>query len=136
MRRVLLGVAAMTAVAGCAPVQPPGGAMSAEAAPARARQCFSSENVNGFRVVDGQTVDLTIGANRVFRAQLLGTCPELRDVFSLGVRTRGGATFVCDDNDVDLVVPGRALGPRICPVTSLRERTRAELDAERAAPRR
>ena len=130
----LLGLALAPALtlagAGCAP-NPPMGAASATAPAASARQCFSAANVNGFRLVDDRTVDLTVGASRVFRAELLGTCPDVRNAVGLGVRTRAGSSFVCEDLDVELVVPG-SLGPRVCPVTALRMRTPAEMEAERA----
>lgn len=88
--------------------------------------------VNGFRVVDSQTVDLNVGAGRVFRLSLLGVCPDVRDAVSVGVRTRGGSSYICDDNDVELVVPSTA-GPRACLATGLRQRSPEELAAERAA---
>jgi hypothetical protein len=99
------------------------------------RQCFNAANVTGFRQVDSRTVDLDVGASRVFRAELVGTCPEVREAVSLGVRTRSGSGFICDDLDVELIVPSSLTGPRACQVVSLRRRTPEELAAERAARR-
>lgn len=131
----MLGAAAL-AVAGCAPVDAGGTMASGTTASGAPRQCFNAALVSGFRRVDERTVDLTVGANRVFRVGLIGTCPEVEDALSLGVRTRGGSSFVCNDLDVDLIVPNSVGGPRLCPATSLRQLTSAEVDAERASRRR
>ena len=129
-RWILAGVIAAGAV-GCAPVDPAG---SPKTASATARQCFNAGNVNGFQVVDTRTVDLNVGANRVFRLELLGTCPDVRDAVGVAVRTRGGSSYICEDNDVELLVPSQT-GPRVCPATGLRQRSPQELAAERAARR-
>ncbi len=99
------------------------------------RQCFSSQSVSGFNQVGDRAVDLTVGANRVYRAELFGVCPEVRSAVDLGVRTRAGGTFVCDDLDLELVVPSDvpSRGPNICQVRSLRQLTPAEIEAERRA---
>jgi hypothetical protein len=48
------------------------------------------------------------------------------------VRARsGGSSFVCDDRDLDLIVPS-SLGPQVCRAVSVRRRTEAEVAAERA----
>jgi hypothetical protein len=129
-------VVAGVAAASCAPTTPGGGVQAERTASGAVRQCFTANNVNGFSRVDSQTVDLKVGARRVFRVGLLGTCPEVSDAVAIGVRTRSGSSYVCEDNDVDLIVPGSIGGPRRCPATSLREISRAELEAERAARRR
>ncbi len=129
-RWVLAGLATVAAE-GCAPVDP---ATPGPAASVTARQCFNARNVNGFQVVDDRTVDLNVGANRVFRLQLLGTCPDVRDAVGVAVRTRGGSSYVCEDNDVELVVPSQ-IGPRVCPAVGLRQRSPEERAAERAGGR-
>lgn len=131
MERWLLAGMIAAAATGCAPVDPAG---SPPTASATARQCFNAGNVNGFQVVDARTVDLNVGASRVFRLQLLGTCPDVRDAVGVAVRARSGSSYICEDNDVELLVPSQS-GPRVCPATGLRQRTPAELEAERAARR-
>jgi hypothetical protein len=125
------GVSAAFAV-GCAPAQPISREPAQTASPRAERRCFNASNVNGFQVVDGRTVDLTVGAGRIFRLELLGVCPDVRDAVGVAVRTRGGSSYVCDDNDLELVVPSQT-GPRVCPVTGLRQRSAQELAAERQA---
>ena len=136
MRRSALIIAAAAAVAAaCAPMEPAGRVQAGVQAGAPQRQCFNAASVTGFRQVDTRTVDLTVGASRVFRVELLGVCPEVREAVSLGVRARSGSSFICDDLDMELIVPSSLTGPRACPVVSLRQRTPAELAAERAVRR-
>ena len=135
MKRAALMVAVGMAAAACAPMVPGGAPEPSAQAGAPRRQCFNAGNVTGFRQVDTRTVDLDVGASRVFRVGLVGTCPEVREAVSLGVRTRGGSSFICDDLDVELMVPSSLTGPRVCPAVSLRQRTPQELAAERAARR-
>ena len=135
MNRAALMVAVAAALTACAPAAPGGPSETGTQAGAPRRQCFNAANVTGFRQVDARTVDLDVGASRVFRVGLVGTCPEVREAVSLGVRTRGGSSFICDDLDVELMVPSSLTGPRVCPAVSLRQRTPQELAAERAARR-
>jgi hypothetical protein len=139
MRRSALIIAAVAIAAACAPMEPAGpvqaGAQDSAQAGASRRQCFNAANVTGFRQIDARTVDLNVGASRVFRVELVGTCPEVREAVSLGVRARSGSSFICDDLDVELIVPSSVTGPRVCPAVSLRQRTPAELESERAARR-
>jgi len=131
MRPPVAALLASAALAACAPALP-AQAPQVSAAAAPARQCFSSANVTGFQTVDDRSVDLTVGASRVFRVTLFGTCPDLRSAASVGVRARsGGSSFVCDDRDLDLIVPS-SLGPQVCRAASVRRRTEAEVAAERA----
>jgi hypothetical protein len=135
MKRLALIIATGAAAAACAPRAPAGPALAGAQAAAPRRQCFNAANVTGFRVVDPRTVDLDVGASRVFRVGLLGVCPEVREAVAVGVRARSGSSFVCDDLDVELIVPSSLTGPRACPAVSLRPRTPEELAAERAARR-
>jgi hypothetical protein len=121
-------------VASCAPAQPISQEPAQAASLAAERRCFNASNVNGFQVVDSRTVDLTIGAGRIYRLELLGVCPDVRDAVGVAVRTRGGSSYVCEDNDLELVVPSQT-GPRVCPATGLRQRSAQELAAERATRR-
>ena len=105
---------------------------AAPSAAAGQRQCFNAGNVSGFRVVDDRTVDLDVGANQSYRAQLFGTCPDVRGALGVGLRTRGGSSFVCDDQDLELVVPSESRNEvRTCQVTALRRLTEAEVAARK-----
>ncbi len=135
MRSFLLLTALGLALSGCAP-QPAVGPMASGAAAAgkSPRQCFNADNINGFRVVNDRTVDLDVGASRVFRAQLFGICPDIVSATGVGVLTRSGGSFVCDDLDLELIVPSIApTGPRRCPINGLRQLTEAEVQASKQA---
>jgi hypothetical protein len=99
-----------------------------------ARQCFNANNISGFRVVNDRTVDLDVGASRVYRAQLFGICPDIVSATGVGVLTRSGGSFICDDLDLELIVPSIApTGPRRCPINGLRQLTEAEVQASKQA---
>ena len=133
MRRIIAATfAALSAAAACAP-QSPAGMGATPPRPGAARQCFSSQNVSGFSLVGDRAVDLRVGANQIYRAELFGYCPELRSAIGLGVRARGGSSFVCDDLDLELIVPSDipSRGPNVCQIRALRRLTAAEIEAER-----
>lgn len=136
MRAALAASLTLLALAACAPQARTGAATSPTGAtqagaPAQ-RQCFNAGDVSGFRVIDGRTVDLDVGANRSYRVRLFGTCPDMRGAVGVGLRTRGGSSFVCDDQDLELVVPSESRREvRSCPVTALRRLTEAEVAARR-----
>lgn len=97
------------------------------------KSCFYSREISGFRAVDDDTVDLTVGVNDVYRVTTLGVCSDLSWAEGIGVKTRAGGDFICDSMDIDLIVPrtgGRAEGgPDRCPVASLRKLTPEEAKA-------
>lgn len=128
MRRLILPVllaAGLVAPAATAPVT---AAAAAAAKPATDRACFRSDDLRNFRAVDDRTVNLLVGARDVYQAQLFGTCSDIETALSVGIRTRGGASFICSGLDLDLVVPG-SIGPQTCPITSLRKLSPEEVAA-------
>ncbi len=127
MRRAAVFGAAGLALAACAPY-PPGPPPHAARAPAR--QCFYAGEVNGYREAGRDHVDLLVGANRVFRVELFGACPDIDWSNEIGVRGRGGVSYICDGVDVEFIVPNAGLGPpRRCAARSVRLLTRAEAAA-------
>lgn len=130
---VLASALALSVGAACAP-QPMSGMGPTASMGGDARRCFRAQEVNGFRQASDRTVDLTVGANRVYRVDLFGVCPDLRAAVGVAVRTRGGSSYVCEGPDVELIVPSE-IGPNQCLGRSIRQRTDAELQAERAARR-
>lgn len=126
MKPILAAVLVLAAAA-CAPQAP---APAPQLAGAPGQQCFHAGSVNGFRDVDDETVDLTVGPNEVYRVQVFGLCPDLDQVRGVGVRTRGASSWVCQGADMELVVP-MSFGPRACPARSLRKLTHAEIAAGR-----
>jgi len=118
-----LGLTAAGASAVASPDTPP---------PAGERSCFFADQVNGWRSErDERTVYLEVGPNRVYRADLFSRCVGVDDALTIGIRTRGGGSSICDGMDVELVV-GSAIGPQTCPVTRLTRLTPEEVAALKA----
>ena len=126
-------VAALAAGA-CAPQPPAASPMQTAAAP-QARECFHTGSVTNYREIDDRHVDLTVGVNRVYRVELFGACPDVDWASRIAVRSRSGGSFICRGQDVELIVPRSGVGPDRCPVRSIRQLTREEIAAERAARR-
>lgn len=125
----------LSSAAACAPQtasRSTAGPVVLQAGASGPRQCFNASSVSGFRVVNDRTVDLDVGANRSYRAELLGTCPDVRGALGVGIQTQGGSGFVCDDLDLELIVPSESRQDiRRCPVTALRRLSDAEIAARR-----
>ena len=130
MKPALAAAVLALLAAGCAPQSPPPERQMV-GADGRLAQCFHANNVNGFRSVNRETVDLTVGPDRVYRVELFGLCPDMDQAMALGVRTRGGSSWVCEGQDIEVIVPMEGIGPRRCPGRSVRMLTQAELEASK-----
>ena len=97
------------------------------------RQCFRPGDVNSFSPVGDDVVYLRVGANRWFRAEILGTCPDIDYSQRVAIRSRG-TNWVCQGMDAEFFVPG-PLGVDRCPITSVRRLTDEEVQAYRAQQR-
>jgi len=98
-------------------------------AAAAGRQCFWAEQVNNWTAADDEkTAYLKVGVKDVYRADLFGPCMDLDTAQSIGVRTRGGGSSICDGMDVELIV-GSPLGPQRCQVSKLTKLTPEEIAA-------
>jgi hypothetical protein len=95
------------------------------------RSCFLPSQVSGFTPVGRDVVDVRVGASRVFRLELLGTCQNVDWAQRIGTRSRGGGSWVCQGLDAEIISPEPG-GPRTCPVRSVRELSREEIEAGRA----
>ena len=93
----------------------------------QARQCFRAAEVNGFTARNDREVDIRVGARRHYRLSLYGSCPA---DFSLrvGIRTRGGSSWICEGADAELLVRGPT-GPERCLVRDIRLLTPDEVSA-------
>ena len=123
---LLLPLAALCA---CVAESGESGTMGA-AAQQGGRQCFRPQDVNSFSPEGDDVVYLRVGANRYYRAEILGTCPDIDFAQSVAIRSRG-TNWVCQGLDAEFFVPG-PLGTDRCPITSLRRLTDAEVEAYRA----
>ena len=126
--RAVLAAAAGAALAACAPYPPQ--APAPQAGAAAPRQCFHAARVHSYREAGRDHVDLLVGANETWRVQLFGACPDIDWTNSLGVRTRGGGSYICDGFDVEFIVPSPGAGrPGRCGARSVRRLTPAEAAA-------
>lgn len=92
-------------------------------------QCFRPQDVNGFNPQGDDVVYLRVGANDIYRAEILGTCPDIDFSHRVAIRSRG-TSWVCQGFDAEFIVPG-PLGVDRCPITSLRKLGEAEVRAYR-----
>jgi hypothetical protein len=111
--------------AACAPVAEP----TPTGAAAEPRQCFQASSMNGFRVVDRDTVDFQVGPRQVYRAELFGACIGLQEATSLGLQGRGGSGTVCGGADAVILIPQSPVGPQRCQARNLRQLTPEEVAA-------
>lgn len=88
----------------------------------RSDQCFLPSHINGFSVVDRDTVDVRVGANAVYRLEVGNACLEIGRALQIGVLPAPGNTYVCEAMDADLIVPSDT-GEQRCPVLSVHKLT-------------
>jgi hypothetical protein len=98
------------------------------------RQCFLPQQVNGFHAPNDETVYVTVGARRIFRLQTVGTCPHSDWSQRIGIRSRGGASWICQGLDADLIVPS-PIGVQRCPVTNVHQLSEEEVRQYRESRR-
>lgn len=120
-------------LAGCAGAPP--AASTGQGAPASAvaaasggeRSCFWSRNVNGFRALDDDTVNLRVGVKDVYQLELLGRCPDVDWAQGIALESRGGS-FICSGLDATIISPS-SIGPQRCAVRTLRKLSDQEVAA-------
>lgn len=88
-------------------------------------QCFRADDINGFSVVDDQTVDVSIGPRDVWRLTLFSPARDIDTSLRIGVEARGGS-WVCQGMDATVIAPG-PIGVQRYPVTTVRKLTPEEL---------
>ena len=77
---------------------------------------------------------VTVGANRNYLLDILGTCPDIDWSLRIGLRSTSGSNWVCQGQDAELLVPGSTMIDR-CPVLGVRALTLDEARALRARSR-
>jgi hypothetical protein len=127
--RVAAALLSFASLSACVAEESEPGTATAAAA-GSGRQCFRPGDVNSFSPQGDDVVYLRVGANRWFRAEILGTCPDIDFSQRVAIRSRG-TSWVCQGLDAEFIVPG-PLGLDRCPITSLRRLTDAEVEAYRA----
>jgi hypothetical protein len=95
------------------------------------RDCFRAHDVNGYTVVDDRTVDVSVGANRVYRLTLFSDAHDIDFGHTIAIESRGGLS-ICSGLDATIIVPS-TIGPRRYPVTEVRRLSKEEIAARKAA---
>ena len=127
--RLLILAAGAAALAGACAMDGP--APRAQAAAAGERQCFLASRANGFRAIDRDTVLVEVGARTLYELRLFASCPDINWEHRIGIRTRGGGSWVCSGHDAELLVSS-PVGVQTCLVTGVRKLTPPEVEAVRA----
>ena len=130
MRSASIVFASLASLAAACAMQGPSAQTAAAAGRTPARQCFLARQVNGYSPVSDDIVDVQVGANRYYRLELSGACPN--SVFSrrVALRTTGGGSWICQGLDAEIIVPDPA-GPQRCLVTEVVPITKADWIAGR-----
>jgi hypothetical protein len=121
--RFLIGLLALSGILVAAP------AFAADAKPKAERSCFRAQEINGFNVVDKQTVDVSISQKTVYRLTLFAPSPDINWTQRIGVESRG-SSWICSGMDATIIVPGD-IGIGRYPVTDVRKLTPEEIQASR-----
>ena len=124
-----LSAAALLA-ASCAPTTSTG--ESADAAPPRARQCFSVQQVTNFRQGRPDQVFLRVGRNDVYELNAAGGCNSANFATRLAiVPDMGGmaSSRLCTDDWARVIVPGSTSPAEVCRVRIRRNLTAEEIEA-------
>jgi hypothetical protein len=125
-RAVTIALGAGAMLAGCSTQPPP-----ATGRPAASNaQCFLPSQVNGWAPSGYGYVDVQVGANRYYRLALGGGCPNVNWNTSVGIRSTGGGSFICQGYDAELIVPDPQ-GTQRCPISSITPITRDQYYASK-----
>lgn len=125
MKRTLLTLIAVAATA-----LTPAAWAAEPGKPTPRRACFTARDVNNFAAADDNNLYVRVGVRQVYHLKMFGNCFDLSWVHALGLVSRGGS-FICEGGNagVDIVTRDPALGPRRCPVSSIRKLTPEEVAA-------
>ena len=82
------------------------------------RQCFNASNVNNFHAIGQDAVIITVGVNRYYQLDLVGTCPDIDWSLRVGLRSTSGSSWICEGLDAEFIVPSPS-GVQRCPVVGV-----------------
>ena len=125
MVRALISALAASALAGCA-AEPPAAPPLAQRS---AGQCFLASQVNSFTPTKAGFVDVRAGANRYFRLDLGGGCPNVDWSMKVGIRSVGSGSWICEGYDAELIMPDPA-GNERCPISKVTSISKAQYIAD------
>jgi hypothetical protein len=126
MKRAIFSGAAVLALAGLAGSWTPAAQAQGKA---DAKACFYSRNISSWAPVDRSTINIRVTVNDVYQLKLLGDCPNIDWVDSIGLQQRG-SSWICSGLDAEILAPQPGGTPAIrCPVTSIRKLSKEEAKA-------
>ncbi|HKC02100.1 MAG TPA: DUF6491 family protein [Sphingomicrobium sp.] len=85
---------------------------------AGSRQCFNASSVNSFNAISDNAVIVTVGVNRYYQLDIVGTCPDIDWLLRVALRSTSGSSFVCEGLDAEFLVPSPS-GLQRCPVVGV-----------------
>ncbi len=92
------------------------------------KQCFLGRKIDSWAPADAVTVNLRAEVGDYYQLKLLGDCRDIDLTFGIAIEHRG-SDWICEgQSDAVLIVPTQ-IGPRRCPVVSIRKMTRDEVKA-------
>lgn len=97
------------------------------------RQCFFANSARSFTAVDNQTVHVRVGANDIYRLDLMGTCPDINWNHQIALVSRGSSS-ICTGTGATVVTRGPT-GQQRCPVRMVTKLTPEEVEALRPRDR-
>jgi hypothetical protein len=91
------------------------------------RACFYASNVRGFTAVDNRVMNIEVGANDIYRFNLMGGCPDIDFANGIALVSKS-SNFICAGIDAEIVYRGPG-GPQRCLISNIRKLTPAEAKA-------
>lgn len=129
MHRSLAIVAALTAVAGCAPTGETGPGQGMGPSDRGGRQCFDPSRIVNFAAGDVQRLYVRTMNGEVFRINS-ASCVDTGLTPSLSITpTDGIGSRLCEGDGVEIAVPNPSFGPGRCRAQVDRVLTQAEVAA-------
>jgi len=74
--------------------------------------------VNNFHAIGQDAVIITVGVNRYYQLDLVGTCPDIDWSLRAGLRSTSGSSWICEGLDAEFIVPSPS-GVQRCPVVGV-----------------
>ena len=96
-------------------------------ADAAKRQCFYTNNADGFAAPDEKTLYVRVGVRDVYKFEMFGTCPDIDWNQRIALVSRS-SSWICSGMDAD-VVSHSPIGPQRCPVRSVQKLSPQEVAA-------
>jgi hypothetical protein len=117
----LVGAALLVAVA-------LGSAAPAAAADKSRDACFARREIDGFSAPDDHTVYVRVGANRIYRLDLMIKCTNLTFRQGIGLESQPANAFICSPLEATVVYHDTGILER-CPVKAIHKLTPDEIAA-------